>query len=106
MQPDFSIGGTLFIIGLGAILGVLPGLVFSFLQPVFRGSILLKSGLFGLLLSVMIVVPILLIEPEGELALLPQGVIAALFGPIPLIYGLVMGSGLVPTDAASGGSVC
>lgn len=91
MQPDFSIGGTLFIIGLGAVLGVLPGLVFSFLQPLFPGSVRLKAGLFGLLLSLMIVVPIFLIEPEGELALLPKGITAALFGPIPQIYGLVMG---------------
>lgn len=91
MQPDFSLGGTLFIIGLGAVLGVLPGIVFSFLQPVLPGSVRLKGGLFGLLLSLMIVLPLLLIEPEGELALLPQWITAALFGPIPLIYGLLMG---------------
>jgi hypothetical protein len=90
-QPGFSIGGTLFIIGLGAILGALPGIIFSFLQPFVPGPIRLKAVLFGLLLSVMIILPILLIEPQGELALLPKGVIAALFAPIPLIYGLVLG---------------
>jgi hypothetical protein len=83
-QPGFSIGGTLFIIGLGAILGALPGIIFSFLQPFVPGPIRLKAVLFGLLLSVMIILPILLIEPQGELALLPKGVIAALLAPIPL----------------------
>lgn len=102
--PSFSLGGTLFIIGLGALLGVLPGIIFSFLQPVVPGSVRLKAVLFGLLLSLMITLPILLIEPQGELALLPKGGVAALFGPIPLLFGLVLGevaARVVPRNQAA-----
>jgi hypothetical protein len=89
--PSYSVEGTLFIIGLGAFMGGLVGLLFGFIQSFLPGSVRLKGVLFGLILSLIFATLVLLSEPEGELALVSQAMIALLFAPLPLAYGLVLG---------------
>jgi hypothetical protein len=92
LTPEFTIEGTFFIIVLGGFLGMWVGLIFGILLPYLPGSVRLKGLLFGLVLAVMVAVPALAIELEGELAFAPKGITVALLVFVPLIYGLVLGS--------------
>jgi len=89
--PGFSIGGTLFIILFGALLGTAPGLLYAFTLPVWPAPAGRKGLVIGVGLALLIAVPLLLIELEGELALAPRWATALLFAPIGLVYGLLLG---------------
>lgn len=101
--PGFTAGGTMFILLLGAVVGAIIGILFCFTLPIWPGSARRKGALLGGFLALLVAVPVLFIEQEGELALLPPWGTAALFAPIPLIYGLVLGS-LIDRLAAGGGA--
>ena len=97
--PSFSIGGTLGILLMGAVLGAIGGLGFALVRWILRlrtssGSPSLRDVLagagYGTILSVLTVLPFFL-SPTGELSLAPPLVGAALFGWIPLAYGLTLG---------------
>ncbi|HUF40269.1 MAG TPA: hypothetical protein VMN57_17230 [Anaerolineales bacterium] len=101
--PGFSIGGSLFIILFGALLGTAPGLLYAFTLPVWPASAGRKGLVIGVALALLFAVPVLLVEPEGELALIPRWTTALLFAPIGLVYGLVLGrvaGRLAPASAA------
>ncbi len=97
--PSFSIGGTLGILLMGAVLGAIGGLGFALVRWLLRlqmsgrtsarRNILAGAG-YGAVLSVLIVLPFFL-APTGELSLAPPLVGAALFGWIPVAYGLALG---------------
>jgi hypothetical protein len=89
--PGFTAGGTFFILVLGAVLGAIIGVLFSFSLPIWPGSARRKGAILGAILAGIVALPILFIAQEGELALLPRWGTAALFAPIPLIYGVVLG---------------
>lgn len=89
--PGFSLEGTLFILMLGAMVGTILGLFYAFTLPVWPGSFVRKGLVLGGLLALLIVFAFLFSEQEGELALVPGWAAAALFAPIPLIYGAVLG---------------
>ena len=97
--PSFSIGGTLGILLMGAVLGAIGGLGFALVRWILRlrtsdgtsslRDILAGAG-YGAILSVLTVLPFFL-SPTGELSLASPLVGAALFGWIPLAYGLALG---------------
>ncbi len=92
MGVSFSIGGTAFILIFGAILGAIAGLLYGLLQAILPGPIRLKAFFYGLLWSALVVVASFLVERQGELTLISREELALLFGPIPLVYGLALGS--------------
>ena len=101
LQPDFSVEGTLTIIGLGVAFGALLGLVYGFILPFLPGSISQKGLAFGGVLSLLIALLILLVEQEGELALVSKWALIDLFASLPLLNGFVMGkvaARLVPNE--------
>lgn len=97
--PSFSVGGTLGILLMGAILGAIAGLGFALVRWLLRlrtneetsslRNILAGAG-YGVALSALVVLPFFM-APTGELSLAPPLVGAALFGWIPLAYGLALG---------------
>ena len=97
--PSFSIGGTLGILLMGAVLGAIGGLGFALVRWILRlrtssessslRDVLAGAG-YGAILSVLTVLPFFL-SPTGELSLASPLVGAALFGWIPLAYGLALG---------------
>jgi len=102
LEPDFSVDGTLFIIGIGAVMGVLLGLVYAFILPFLPGSISQKGLILGGVLSSLFTLVVLVVQAEGELALVSKGALIALFAPLPMLYGLVLGrvaTWLVPAES-------
>ena len=89
--PGFSIEGTLTVIGFGAIFGVLVGLVYGVILPFLPGSLSQKSLVYGGILTLILTLIIIFIQPDGELALVSKWALVALFASLPLIYGLVQG---------------
>ena len=97
--PSFSVGGTLGILLMGAMLGAIGGLGFAVVRRLLRlqasnrtsslRDVLAGAG-YGAILSVLTVLPFFL-SPTGELTLASPLVGAALFGWIPLAYGLALG---------------
>lgn len=101
-EPGFSVDGTLFIIGIGAVFGALLGLVYAFILPFMPGSISQKGLILGGVVSLLITLVVLVVQAEGELALVSKGALIALFAPLPLLYGLVLGrvaTWLVPAES-------
>lgn len=100
-QPGFTAGGTLAIVIIGGVLGVLGGLGFALLCGLLRmgrgeeTSPLPRSiaagAVYGGALAVLSSLPFFLTR-EGELALASPVVGAALFAWIPLAYGLALGT--------------
>jgi hypothetical protein len=88
LTPGFSLGGTLLIVLVFAAVGAVLSL------PMYFARRWVRSGFsYGLLLMVVLVLaPFLLSEPQGEAALAPPLVGAALFAPLPVLYGLVLGA--------------
>jgi hypothetical protein len=99
-QPSFTVGGTLSIVVMGAILGAAGGLGFALVQRlarIDRGEVpsplrnMAVGAAYGGMLAVLAALPFFLIR-EGELALASPLVGAALFAWIPLAYGLALGA--------------
>jgi hypothetical protein len=89
--PVFTLQGTLFILGLGIFMGLWIGILFGFLLPFLPGPITRKGLLFGLAPALIFATLILLVEPEGELALVSRWITAAGLASTPLVYGVVLG---------------
>jgi hypothetical protein len=77
--------------GTGA--GAAFGLIFIFVKPYLPGSHWLKGLIFGLLLFLAFMLPLYVWQPDfqAELALAPGYLGIALFGPLPLIFGALVG---------------
>ena len=91
MAPEFSLAGTLAVVGFGVAFGVMAGLVYAILLPYLPGSLSRKGLVFGAILALLLLVMIVLIPLEGELALASRAALVALFASIPLVYGYVLG---------------
>jgi hypothetical protein len=83
---DFSLGGTLGILMIGGVFGVIFGALYPLLRPFFRLSHLWPGAAYGALWS--LVVAFFFLNPEGELALISPWIGAALFVPIPILQGV------------------
>ena len=92
IPPSFSIGGTLNLLIMGAMMGAIFGLLYGVAKQLLPVPGLWKGLVFGVLLLVIFVVPPFLGEPEGELALVSPLVGLSLFAPLPLAYGLLLGT--------------
>lgn len=99
-QPGFTAGGTLAIVIIGGVLGVLGGLGFALLCGLLRMAwgeeassqrSLGVGTVYGGVLAALTAVPFFL-SREGELALASPLIGAALFAWIPLAYGLALGT--------------
>lgn len=101
LEPGFSIEGTMGIMLIGAILGVLAGMIYGVVRPFIPLPGLGKGLVFGIVLAGLITLPFFL-APSGELALASPAVGAALFGAIGLFYGLALEAGLLWLDGRSG----
>ena len=85
---EFTVGGTLFILIVGAVLGALLGLVFASVRCWLPDTGLGKGGAFGgTLLALMLV----LLALVGEVDAGRSGLVGvALFGALFIVYGLVL----------------
>jgi hypothetical protein len=101
-QPSFTVGGTLLILIMGAVLGAIGGLGFAVASRVLQAIMgdgtstrrsIATGAVYGAALSVLVALPFFL-APTGELSLAPPLVGAALFAWIPLAYGLALGAAL------------
>jgi hypothetical protein len=85
------------------LIGVMVPLIYGFLQWYLPGSVRVRGFLFGLLVSVIFAAFALTTELEGEATLVSPVVFVALFVPVVLIYGLLLGlvsAWLIPKVAA------
>lgn len=96
-QPSFTLGGTMLIVIMGAVLGAVGGLGFALLRWALRLgressplNNIVAGAAYGGALAVLVALPFFL-APVGELSLATPLVGAALFSWIPLAYGLVLG---------------
>lgn len=90
MQPGFSVGGTLGILIIGAIMGI----PFAFLYAAIRRFIPLPEryrGLaYGLMLSALFIAVPFIFFAEGELSLVDPLLGILFFLPVPLTFGLLL----------------
>jgi hypothetical protein len=90
MRPNFSFEGTLIVLIFGATFGVIFGIVFVAVRRYLPLSGLRKGLMFGVILLLLIIVPPFLLVSGGELALVPPLAGLAVFGPIPIAYGILL----------------
>ncbi len=91
LTTDFTFGGTLFIVILGAFSGIIFGLIFMAIGLFIRGNVILRGLIYGIALAVLLVLIPFLSAPGGELSLISPAEGIALFAPIPIAYGLILG---------------
>lgn len=91
LETGFTVGGTLFLLALGAVLGILFALPLFFLKRFLPLATRWAALLYGLVLALIFVVPPFLLDPTGELAFVSPATGIALFGLLALIYGFVLG---------------
>jgi hypothetical protein len=90
IEPAFTLGGTLAICIMGAILGLLAGGVLGLLWRWLPGRAVVKGTLFGAVSAVLVAILFLRVG-GGELNLAAPAVRAALFAWIPLAWGAASG---------------
>src|SRR3990172_12541516 len=90
MQPSFSLGGTTGILMIGAILGMLFGLIYVAIRRYLPGRGVWNGLVYGVLLWLIFVVPTFLLAGEGELALVSPAAGIAIFMSVPLLYGMAL----------------
>lgn len=88
IPPTFTIEGTLGLLLMGGLFGLPLGALYALL----RGALAERwRGLtYGVLLLCFILLPLLLADTEGEIALAPLPIGIALFSVLPLGYGLLL----------------
>ena len=98
LEPSFSIEGTVGIMVIAAIFGLIVGLIYGVVRPFIPVRGLWKGLAFGLVLAALISLPFFL-APGGELNLASPAVGAALFGAIGLSLALALEAGLLWLDS-------
>lgn len=88
-STSFTIAGSVGIVMLGAMFGAVASIVFAPLRRWGSRVSLVAGLLYGALLSALALTA-LLSSSDGELALTSPAVRAALFGPLPLLYGVAL----------------
>lgn len=88
LEPGFTLGGTMVIFVVGAIIGLIFGLPYVWLWRRLPLPGRISGFLYGLTLCLVVVLPLFLGELEGELNLATPFVGFSLFGPLPIFYGL------------------
>ncbi len=92
-EPGFTVGGTVFIMILGGLFGALLGMLYGMLRGLLRVKGVLAGLAFGLASALLLVVlPVIRLGPEGELALATPQVTIALFGGLLAGFGAAMGA--------------
>ncbi len=94
-QPSFTVTGTLAILLVGAILGIPLGLLYVAVRRIWRWSDGWLGLLLGLALVLLLVVPLFASQRDGEFGLLSPLAGIALFGVLPVGFGLAL-AWLVP----------
>lgn len=89
IPPEFTVGGTFGILLLGAFLGVPFGLLFVAGRRFIPLPNVWKGLLYGFILFLIFVVPPF-ISPAGEFTLASPLADLIIFGPIPIVFGLVL----------------
>lgn len=90
MEPSFTLGGTLGICIMGAILGLLGGVLLGLVWRWLPGRALVGGATFGGILAALVAIDFLRAS-GGELDLAAPPVRAALFAWIPLAWGAATG---------------
>ncbi len=83
---SFSLEGTVGILIIGGVFGVIFGALYPLLRPIFPMARLWQGAVYGALWSLLVAIPFF--NPEGELALISPWIGAALFVPIPILQGV------------------
>jgi hypothetical protein len=88
-EPGFSIGGTLAILIVGAILGIPFALLFAAVRRFIPLPEQWKGLAYGVILGLLFIVVPFLYFAEGELDLVNPIVGILLFLPLPLVFGII-----------------
>ena len=88
LEPGFTLGGTMIIFVLGAIMGMVFGLPYGWLWRLLPLPGRVTGLLYGLTLNLVFVLPLFFNQRNGEFGLVTPLVGFSLFGPIPIFYGL------------------
>lgn len=93
LEPAFTVGGTVFILMIGGFLGTLLGLLYGAIRGILPFGGLGSGLIFGLGAALLLVVlPLSLNEPSGELALATPRMVMALFGGLLTAFGAATGT--------------
>jgi hypothetical protein len=90
-RPEFSIGGTVAILMIFGIAGIVFGWIFTGVSRYLLMSPTIGGWLYGALLLGLVAIPLFRVELDGELALVPPLTILAVFAPVFFSYGGVLG---------------
>ena len=90
MQPSFTLGGTVGILTIGAILGMPFGLLYVAIRRYLPGRGIWNGLVYGALLWLLFIVPTFLLAGEGELSLISPAAGIAIFMSVPLLYGMAL----------------
>jgi hypothetical protein len=88
-QPDISLTGTLGIIVIFGLMGLLLALLYLGLRRIISFAIGWQGILYGSVLAVL-TIWLFFANAEGELGIISPWIGASLFAPIALFYGIVM----------------
>ncbi len=92
MQPEFTLGGTFFILVAFAILGAPLGWLYAGIKPRIPLKTSWSALAYGVTLLVAASIPVLMSEDlDGELGLISPWAIVAAFAPVFLVYGGTLG---------------
>jgi hypothetical protein len=80
VQPGFSFGGTMTVVGLGAVSGAAGGLIYALLARVMRDRATLRAVIFGIIL--------VLLTLRGASPFTPLTL--GLFLPLTVLYGALL----------------
>lgn len=86
---SFSVEGTLGILLIGGVFGVIFGACYPFLRRAFPLPLLWQGAAYGSLWAILVCF-FFFVNREGELGLIGPGIGAALFAPIPVLQGVGM----------------
>jgi len=87
LRPAFTLEGTVGLIGIGLVLGMPFGLLFIALRRFLPGAGVWQGLIYGALLFLIFLAPLLLFYRDGEATLATPLVGFGLFAPIGLAYG-------------------
>jgi hypothetical protein len=86
---EITLGGTLFLLILGGILGIAGGIAYLAIRKLLPGPAWVEGLVFGVLLLALVGRFLVVPDNADFLILSPAGLAVALFSALPILYGLL-----------------